>query len=73
MDGGVLGQNGDAALAFEVVGVHDAFGDVLVGAEDAGLVEHGVDQRGLAVVDVGDNGDIANILAHVCKSVFRQK
>ena len=28
-DGGVLGENGDAALALEVVGVHDAVGDLL--------------------------------------------
>ena len=32
----------------------------LVGAEGAALVEHGVHQRGLAVVDVRDDGDIAN-------------
>ena len=35
--------------------------DLLVGAEGAGLAEHGVDQRGLAVVDVGHDGDIAEI------------
>ena len=34
---------------------------VLVGAEGAGLAEHGVDQGGLAVVDVGDDGDVAEI------------
>ena len=30
-------------------------------AEQAGLAEHLVDQRGLAVVDVGDDGDVSNI------------
>ncbi len=35
VEGGVLGQDGDAALFFEVVGVHDALGDGLVGAEGA--------------------------------------
>ena len=59
-DGGVLGEDGDAALALEVVGVHDALGDGFVGAESPGLAEHGVDQGGLAVVDVGDDGDVAN-------------
>ena len=34
---------------------------LLVGAEDAALPEHGVDQGGLAVVDVGDDGDVAEI------------
>ena len=37
--------------------------DLLVGAEDAALVQHGVDQRGLAVVDVGDDGDVADVVA----------
>ena len=31
-----------------------------VGAESAALLQHGVDQRGLAMVDVRDDGDIAN-------------
>jgi len=46
---GVLGEDGDAALALQIVGVHDAIGYGLVGAEGAALTEHGVDQRGLAV------------------------
>ena len=33
-DGGVLGQDGDAALALQVVGVEDQLADVLVLAED---------------------------------------
>ena len=44
----------------ELVRVHDALGDGLVGAEGAGLAEHGVDEGGLAVVDVGDDGDVSN-------------
>ena len=59
-DGGVLGEDGDAALALELVRVHDALGDGLIGAEGAGLAEHGVDEGGLAVVDVGDDGDVAD-------------
>ena len=59
VDGGVLGQDGDAALALEVVVVHRALGDPLVRAERAALVQQRVDQRGLAVVDVGDDGDVA--------------
>ena len=35
----------------------------LVGAEDARLAQHEVDERGLAVVDVGDDGDVADLLA----------
>ena len=37
--------------------------DGFVVAEDAALLEHGVDQRGLAVVDVRDDGDIANVVS----------
>ena len=59
-DAGDLGEDGDAALAFEVVGIHDALDVHFVFAEDAALVEHGVHQRGLAVIHVGDDGDVAN-------------
>ena len=33
--------------------------DLLVFAEGAGLAQQLVDERGLAVVDVGDDGDVA--------------
>ena len=39
----------------------DAVVDVLVRAERAGLPQHGVDEGGLAVVDVGDDGDVAEV------------
>src|SRR5208337_2151593 len=56
----ILGEDGDAALAFQIVRVHDALGDGLVVAEGATLSKHGVNQRGLAVVHMGNNGDVAN-------------
>ena len=59
VDGGVLGQDGDAALALEVVVVHRALGHPLVGAEHAALMEQRIDQGGLAVIDVGDDRDVA--------------
>ena len=59
-DGRVLGQNGDAALALQFVRIHHALDVVLVGAKSATLLQHGVNQRGLAVVDVRDDGDVAN-------------
>ena len=60
---GLLGQDGDALLALEIPRVHDPVDDRLVGAEDARLAQHRVDQRGLAVVDVGDDGDVAQVVA----------
>ena len=59
VDGRVLGQDRDAALALEIVAVHRALGDPLVGAERAALMQQRVDQRRLAVIDVGDDGDVA--------------
>ena len=56
-----LAEDGDAALALEVVGIHGAFDHPLVLAVDAGLLQQPVDQRGLAVVDVRDDGDVAKV------------
>jgi len=63
-DGGVLGQDGDAALPLQFVRVHHPIGDLFVGSEGSRLTEHGVHQRGLSVVNVGNDGDISNRLGH---------
>ena len=57
-DRGAFGQDGDAALALQLVGIHRALGDLLIGAEGAALAQQLVDQRGLAVVDMGDDGEV---------------
>ncbi len=62
---GRFGQNGDAALFFEVVGIHHALGDALVLSEGAGLLEKTVDEGGFAVVDVGDDGDVAQFHSRI--------
>ena len=61
-EGRVLGQDRDPLLALEVHRVEHALGDLLVLAERAGLPEHRVDERGLAVVDVRDDGDVAELV-----------
>ena len=58
---GVLGEDRDPLLPLEVARVHDPLGDGLVGAERAGLVQQRVDEGGLAVVDVGDDGEVADV------------
>src|SRR4029077_12530095 len=58
-----LRQDGDAALALEVVRVHRAVRDHLARAELARLAQEAVDQRRLAVIDVGDDGDVADVWA----------
>ena len=62
VDRRLLGEDRDALLALEVARIEDPVDDGLVGAEGAGLAEHRVDERGLAVVDVGDDGDIAEVV-----------
>ena len=54
-----LGQDGDAALALLVIRIHGALDMSFVRSKDAGLGQHLVDESGLAVVDVGDDGDVA--------------
>ncbi len=63
MDRRVFRHDRNAALALEIHRIHDAFGDMLVGAENAALVQQGIDQSGLAVIDVGDDRDVAQIVA----------
>ncbi len=58
-DRGRLRQNRDPAFLLQVVGIHRALFHALVVAEGPGLTEKLVNQRGLAVVDVGDDRHIA--------------
>ena len=65
IDRQILGQNRDAPFLFQVVRVHDAFGDVLVGRESTCLMQQLIDERSLAVVDVGNDGDVSNGTGHI--------
>ena len=60
-DRGVLGQDRDATFLFQVVAVHHPLGGDRALAERAGLLQHLVDEGGFAVVDVGDDGDVAEL------------
>ena len=71
LDGDVLRQNGDAALALLVVGVEHALLDLLILAEGIGRAQKLVDEGRLAVVDVSDDGDVANVLLfHLCSFFY---
>jgi hypothetical protein len=61
-DRGVLRLDRDAALALLVHRVHGTFLDDLVVAEGTGLLEHLVHERGLAMIDVSDDGNIADAI-----------
>ena len=52
-------------LPLEIHRVHDPLLDLLVGAEGAGLAQELIHERGLPVVDVGDNGDVADLIHFV--------
>ena len=62
-DRGVLGEDRDALLALEVHRVHDPLVDVLVARNAPVWQQQGVDERRLAVVDVGDDRDVAEVVA----------
>jgi hypothetical protein len=65
-DRGILGHDRDAAFALERERIHYAIGHLLVGAEDSGLTQERIDQRGFAVIDVRNDCEITNILtAHI--------
>ena len=63
MDGRVLGQNGDAALALDIIGIHDTLLNLLILAENAALFQKLVHQSCLSVVNVSDNGHVTHIFA----------
>ena len=55
-----VGLDGDAALALEVHGVKD-LGLHLAGGQRAGELEEPVGESGLAVVDVRDDREVADV------------
>jgi hypothetical protein len=57
----VLREDRDTPFAFEHVGVHDPVWRRGTRSERAGLLQQLVDKRGLAVIDVGDNGDVTEL------------
>ena len=67
---GVFGADGDALFFFQIHGIHQAFlgGFVLVGAEGAGLLQQAVHQSRLAMINVGDDSDVADVLHSIKNS-----
>ena len=56
---GFVRQNGYAAFSLKIVAVHDAFS--VIAFQQTGLLQQFVHQGGLAMVNMGDNGDVANV------------
>ncbi len=57
-DGRVLGHYRDPFLPLEIHRIHHPLTNVLIVSEYSTLPKHGVDEGGLAVVDMRDNCDI---------------
>ena len=60
-NGTIFRGDGDPALALKVHAVHEPFRLFLAFAEQPRLLEHCVHERGFAVVDVGDDGNIPDL------------
>ena len=52
-------DHGKTTLVDQMLWQSGAFRDALVGAKHPALVQQRVNQRGFAMVDVGDDGDVA--------------
>ena len=64
----ILGKNCNASFTLQIAGVHNALGNLLVGAENMALLQHGIHQGSLAVVNVSNNSNIPQIL--ICTHRF---
>ena len=58
----VLRANGDSFFALEIHRIHHALFNLLIGAKRARLAQQLIDQRGLAVIDVRNDGDITDFI-----------
>ncbi len=63
INGDIFSQDGDPSLPLLRVRVEDAVPLELAGAELAGLTQHGVDQGGFPMVNVGNDGHVADVVA----------
>ena len=61
IDGAILGQDRDPTLALKVVRIHDTFCDGLMSGEGPRLLQQLVDQLGLAMVNVSNDGNVADV------------
>jgi hypothetical protein len=61
LNGGVLGEDGDALLALEGQRVKNPLLDLLSDPEGTRLPQHRVDQGRLPMIDVSDDCDVAQV------------
>ncbi len=66
--GHILRENCDAPFPFEVVVVENQFFEIFLPPDQIRLINHPVDERRLAVVDVGDDCDVPDF--HILSAMF---
>ena len=69
-DGGVLGQDCNAPLPFQGIGIHYQLAHLLVGLENLALLQKRVDQGGLPVVDMGYDCEVTYGVVLVFAQIF---
>ena len=62
-NGSVFGQDRNAAFPFQIVGIHHAFRHLFVLTENMALFQHCVYQSGFAMIDMGDDGNVPDIIS----------
>src|SRR5439155_21883531 len=62
LKGRVLRANRNSFLTLEIHRIHYPFLDLLIGAKRARLPQQLIDQRRLAVIDVRNDGDVADFI-----------
>ena len=72
-DGHVLGKDSDATLPFQVIVVQDKIAEIFGPAYKVGLIDHPVHEGGLSMVNMGNNGDVSDVLHNTffCKNLQR--
>jgi len=61
----------DATWAGPVYAVHDSIDNLMMRLEVPGLAQQGVDERGLAMVDMGDDRHVADVRAREHGGAFQ--
>ncbi|GBE30088.1 hypothetical protein BMS3Bbin04_01114 [bacterium BMS3Bbin04] len=69
IDRSVFGHDGDAFFALEIIAVHNTFLDSLIGTEQTRLMQHPINECSLAMINVRNDGQVAQIFA----SSYRHK
>jgi hypothetical protein len=68
LNGSIFRKNGDTALLFQLVTVHDAASRQLIGAEHTALPKKAIDKSGFAMIDMSNDSNIPYkfaILGHI--------